>query len=150
MVTRELIDDFLALDSFAVVGVSRSGKKFGNSVYRMLKERGKEVYPVNRLAEKVDGERCYAYLRELPDAVDGVVIVVRPQQAETVLKEAAEAGIRRVWIQQGSESKKSIQFCEQYGLQAVYGQCIIMYSDPVESIHKFHRWCLKVLGKLPL
>ncbi len=149
MVTRKLIDDFLALNSFAVVGVSRSGKKFGNSVFRILRERGKKVFAVNRLAEKVEGERCFARLQDLPEKVDGVVIAVAPKEAESVVKEAAETGIRRVWIQQGSETRRSIQFCEQYGLDAVYGKCIIMFSEPVESFHKFHRWCLKVLGKLP-
>ncbi len=149
MVSRKSIEDFLSLDSFAVVGVSRSGKKFGNSIYRLLRDRGSKVFPVNRLADSVEGERCYAHLRDLPEKVDGVIIVVPPQQTDSVLKEVAEEGIRRVWIQQQSETEKSIHFCEQYGLEAVYGQCFMMYSEPVESFHKFHRWCLKMLRKLP-
>lgn len=144
-----MIDDFLALHSFAVVGVSRTGKKFGNSVYRLLKARGDKVYPVNRLADVVEGERSYARLEDLPESVDGVVVVVPPDQTEAVVKEAAETGIRRIWMQQGSESRKAIQFCEQYGLEAVYGHCIFMFSEPVISIHKFHRWFMKVLGKIP-
>ncbi len=149
MVTRKSIEEFLALKSFAVVGVSRSGKKFGNSVYRLMKEKGNKVYPVNRLAENVEGEHCYHHLRDLPERVDGVVIVIPREQTDAVLKEAAEAGIRKVWIQQQSETENSVHICEQYGLEAITGQCFLMFSEPVESVHRFHRWCLKVLGLLP-
>lgn len=147
--TQKIIDDFLGQESFAVVGVSRSGKKIGNSVYRMLKERGRKVYPVNPSTASIEGDRCYATLQDVPHKVGGVVIVVPPKQTEAVLKQVAEKGIQRVWMQQGSESRKAIQYCEQYGLDAVYGRCIFMFSEPVESMHKVHRWGLKVLGRLP-
>lgn len=149
MNSLKIVDNFLAQNSFAVVGVSRSGKKFGNSIYRMLKERGRKVFPVNPLTESVEGDRCYPHLRDLPEKVGGVVVVVPPKQTESIVKEAAEAGIRRVWMQQGSESRKAIQYCEQFGLDAVYGQCIFMFAEPVTSFHKFHMWTRKILGRLP-
>jgi predicted CoA-binding protein len=149
MVKKRSIDDFLTLKSFAVVGVSRDNKKFGNSVYRMLKERGVKVYPVNPNTDRVDGERCYSRLTELPEKVEGVVIVVPPKQTEAVVKEAAEVGIQNVWMQQGAESRSAIQFCEQYGIDAVHGECIFMFVEPVISVHKFHRWTKKLFHKLP-
>ena len=143
------IDDFLNQDSYAVVGVSRTGKKFGNSVYRMLKERGFAVFPVNPQVGSIDGDRCYARVQDLPKRVGGVVIVVPPKQTERVLKDVAEAGIRRVWMQQGSESKRAIQYCDQFGIEAVYGRCIFMFAEPVESIHKVHRWVANLFHRLP-
>lgn len=139
----------MAQKSFAVVGVSRSGKKFGNSIYRMLKERGRRVFAINHRAQNIDGDRCYRDLAELPESVDAVVISVPPKQTERVVKQAAEAGIQRVWMQQGSESRKAIQYCEQYGLDAVYGCCIFMYAEPVTSIHKVHWWLTRVVGRIP-
>jgi len=59
------------------------------------------VHPV---AEVVDGVRCYSNLKTLPEPVGGVIICVPPDQAVTAVREAAEAGIRHVWLQQGAES----------------------------------------------
>ena len=96
MNTRISITNFLNQHSYAVVGVSRSGKKFGNSVYKMLRERGSTVYAVNPSAEAIDGVRCYAKLKDLPALVDGVVVVVPPKQTESVVREAAAEGIQRI------------------------------------------------------
>jgi uncharacterized protein len=115
----------------------------------MLRERGSTVYAVNPSAEAIDGVRCYAKLKDLPALVDGVVVVVPPKQTESVVREAAAEGIQRIWLQQGSESRKAIQYCEQYGVEVIHGQCIFMFAEPVTSVHKFHRWAMKVVGKLP-
>jgi hypothetical protein len=31
----------------------------------------------------------------------------------------------------------------------VQKECILMFAEPVKSIHGIHRWIWKVLGKLP-
>jgi predicted CoA-binding protein len=149
MNSQKTIGEFLAQHSFAVVGVSRHSKKFGNQIYKMLKEKGKEVFPINSFADHVEGDRCYPGLHALPKKVDGVVVVVPPKEAEHVVKEAAGLGIRRIWMQQGSESRSAIQYCEQYGLDIVHGECIFMYAEPVVSFHKFHRFMRQVFGRMP-
>ncbi len=149
MYSRSTIDDFLAQSSFAVVGVSRDPGKFGNAVFRMLQDRGVKVYAVNSHVDSIDGVKCYGSLKDLPEKVEGVVSVVPPDQTEIIVKQIAELGIRRVWMQQGSESRKAIQYCEQYGIDAVYGRCIMMFAEPVASVHKLHRWALKLLHRLP-
>lgn len=149
MNSQKTIGEFLTQHSFAVVGVSRNGKKFGNRIYKMLKEKGKEVFPINSFADRVERDRCYPGLHALPKKVDGVVIVVPPREAEQVVKEAAGLGIRRIWMQQGSESRSAIQYCEQYGLEVVHGECIFMYAEPVVSFHKIHRWARKLVGMMP-
>ena len=149
MIQKNTIDDFLSLRSYAVVGVSRNGKKFGNIIYRMLKLRDCRVYAVNPHAEEVEGDRCYPRLKALPEKVEGVVIVVPPKQTESIVKEIAAEGIRRVWMQQGSESKSAIEYCEQYGLDAIHGHCLLMFAEPVISVHRFHRWGMELFHKLP-
>ena len=63
--------------------------------------------------------------------------------------EANEAGIKKIWMQQGSESPKAIKFCKENGIELVEGECIMMFSEPVKSIHKFHRGLNKLFGKYP-
>ena len=147
--TRAAVDDFISQETLAVVGVSRDQKKFGNAAYRALKEKGYRVFPINRSVDTVEGDRCYASLSALPEKVDGVVIVVPPQETEQVVREAQAAGIPRVWMQQGAESEAAIRYCQENGLREVHGECIMMFAPPVNSVHRWHRVAWKVLGKLP-
>ena len=72
-----------------------------------------------------------------------------PVEAEKVVKQAYEVGIRNVWLQQGAQSDSAIQFCKDNGINVVHNECILMFAEPVASFHKFHRWVWKILGKLP-
>jgi uncharacterized protein len=147
--TKTAVESFVGQHKLAVVGVSRDPKKFGNMAYKALKEKGYAVYPINRNVEIVAGDKCYANLGALPEPVEGVVIVVPPQETEQVVREAEAAGIKNVWMQQGSESEAAIQYCQQHGLDEVHGECIMMFAPPVGSFHRWHRGAWKMFGKLP-
>lgn len=143
------VDQFLNQKKLAVVGVSRQKTKFGSNIYRDLKKKGFQVIPVNPHMETFDSERCYPDLKSLPEPVDGAVLVVPPAQTEQVVKDAAAANVPLIWMQQGSESKTAVQFCKEHNITVVSGECILLYAEPVGSIHKFHRWLKKLFGRMP-
>jgi uncharacterized protein len=147
--TTETIQEVLAQRTLALVGVSRSGKKFGNAIYRELKAKGYKVFPVHPQAEGVEGDPCYPDLKSLPEKAGAVVICVPPIEAERVVQQAFEAGITRVWLQQGAESSATIRYCENHEMATVHGQCIMMFAEPVRSFHGFHRWIWRLIGKYP-
>ncbi len=149
MTKNNAIENFVAQHTLALVGVSRSGKKFGNLAFNALKGKGYRVFPIHPQAETIAGERCYRSLRELPEPVTSVFVSVPPAESERVVREAASAGIRRVWLQQGAESADAIRFCEENGMQVIHGECVLMFAPPVTSIHRCHRWLWKTLGRLP-
>lgn len=148
--TRKLdVDQFLSQKKLAVVGVSRQKTKFGSNIYHELKKKGFRVFPINPHMETFAGERCYPDLKSLPEPVDGAVLAVPPAQTEQVVKDAAAANVPLIWMQQGSESKTAIQFCKERNITVVSGECILLYAEPVGSIHKFHRWLKKLFGRMP-
>jgi hypothetical protein len=149
MTSKAAVADFVGQRKLAVVGVSRQGKKFGNFAFRELRSKGYELFPVHPQAETIEGERCYPSLRALPEPVDALLIVVPPAQTEQVVRDAATAGIRRVWMQQGAESPAAIKFCQENGIREVHGECILMFSEPLAWWHRAHRWAWRLLGKLP-
>jgi predicted CoA-binding protein len=149
MITKSSVDDFLSHRPWAVVGASRDPKKFGTAAYRELKAKGYPLFPVNPKADSIEGDQCYANLAGLPQAVEGVLIITPPAQTEQVVREAAAAGIRRVWMQQGAQSDAAIRFCQANGISEVHGECILMHAPGTASFHKMHRWVWGVLGKLP-
>ena len=127
VVNGELIRSFLDKKNvFAVVGASRNPEKYGHRVYRNLKEAGYTVYPVNPNADEVLGDKCYPKLESLPVKPDVVDLVVPPKVTEEVVKECRSLGIRKVWMQPGSESEKSVEFCKKNGIEVVYGVCVMI------------------------
>jgi uncharacterized protein len=145
----DLIKEFLALKNIAVVGVSSTGKGFGISVYNHLKERNYNVIPINIKGGTVNGNKFATSLKLLDSKIDGIITVVPPIETEKIVKEAKELGINKIWMQQGSESPNAIKFCQDNNIDLVHGECIMMFSEPVNSIHKFHRGVFKLFGKYP-
>jgi hypothetical protein len=138
------VEEFLAEKRIAVVGVSRT-RGFGNNALRTLASQGYDAFPVNPQAETVEGRKCYRSLSEIPGGVGSVLMVVRPEQTTRVVEECIRLGIKKVWMQQGSESEEAIGAAREGNISVVHHACILMYAQP-KSIHRFHRWINKILG----
>lgn len=95
------IEDFLNQKNIAVAGVTRNHpNEAANAIYRKLKSAGYNVFAVNPNAESVEGDRCYPDLQSISESLDGVVVVTKPFAAEDVVRECAEIGVPRVWMQE--------------------------------------------------
>ena len=149
MNTKQDIQEFLAQKTLAMAGISRSEKAFSAVVNNELKAKGYRVLPVNPHAGTIAGEPCYPSMAALPERVGGVVVFTPPAETEKVVRDAAAQGITRVWLQQGTASAAALAFCREKGMQVVSGKCIMMFAEPVGSIHGVHRWFAKVFGQLP-
>ena len=147
--SKQTIEAFLQSKTLAVVGVSHSSEKFGNYLYKEIKKAGYKVYAINPNLDMIDGDRCYAGLGALPEKPDGVVIVVQPQAVLAVLEDAAAQGIKKVWLQQGADSPEAEEKARSLGLSIVSGEWLMMFMEPVQSIHKLHRSVRKVFGLYP-
>lgn len=151
MITKDMIDDFISKHSLAIVGVSRTkgSHKFGNSAFKELKAKGYALTLVHPSGEVIEGQPSYPSLKDLPHPVDGVLVIVPPHQAENVVRDAHAAGIKRIWLQQGAESREAIEYCQQNGMSVIHGHCILMFAQPMAFMHKPHRWVMKLIGQLP-
>jgi predicted CoA-binding protein len=149
MTSKAAVSDFVGQHKLAIVGASRKKGKFGNMALKELRAKGYKLFPVHPEADSIEGEPCYRSFSALPEAVGGVLVVVPPAQAEKVVRDAATAGIRRVWLQQGAESSAAVKFCEENGIPVVQGECILMFAEPAAWFHRAHRWVWKLMGKLP-
>ena len=143
-----LIDHFIASKRIAVIGMSSSGKKFGNYVCKELESRGYEIFPIHPGTQMIDGRYCYPDLESLGGKVQCVWISISPQKVPAVLKEANKIGLKNIWLQQGAWSPEVQQTIDQLGLPVISKKCILMYAPPVHSIHKFHRTLKGIFGGL--
>jgi len=123
----ELIQEFINQRVWAVVGSSRDPTKYGNRIFRSLLKAGYVVYPVNPNARWIDGHKVYPTLKALPEPPGVVDIVVPPRVTERIVRECAQLGLKRVWIQPGAESKEALEYCRQKGIKTVYGVCAMIH-----------------------
>jgi len=125
--TAEIIEDFLSEGPYAVVGASTDRAKYGNKVLRSYLQNGKEVYPINPKAEEVEGVKAYPDLASLPATPRGISVITPPMVTEKIVAQAAELGIRFVWMQPGAESADAVRAARDAGIEVVAdGSCALV------------------------
>ncbi len=144
---NQFVKEFIKSKRIAVVGVSQSETKFGNSVYRALKSKGYDVIPVHQTMENFDQDLCYKTIQAISPKVDAVLINVKKGNVKSILDDAHQAEIKKIWLQQGSETPETVQYAQMLGLNIVSGSCILMYAEPVKSVHAVHRWIWRLIKK---
>jgi uncharacterized protein len=147
MLSQHTIDDFLAQRHIALVGMSRNPKHFTRVVADRLRAGGRTVYPVNPVTEEVGGERCYRSLADVPEPLDGVLVMVDASRAKDVVDDCVARGVTRVWLHRGtgrgSSSPEAVERCHEAGIAVVDGACVLMFTDPVAWYHRVHHLVVK-------
>jgi predicted CoA-binding protein len=91
------VTEFLSSRRVAVAGVSRTGTSAANAIFARLRRAGFDVFPINPHTTELEGVRAYPTITAIGTPVDGVVVATHPDVAVAV-REAAGAGVRRVWF----------------------------------------------------
>jgi predicted CoA-binding protein len=124
---EKLIENFLDKSNvFAVVGASRDPSKYGHQVYRDLRAAGYKVYPVNPNANEILGDKCCPSIESLPELPQIVDLVVPPKVTKQIVRECKRLGIKKVWMQPGSESEIALKFCKENNIKVVHGVCVMV------------------------
>lgn len=154
MPTRAAIDDFMAQERLAFVGVSHDPKAFSAGVYRELRDHGYELHPVNPGTDTIEGDACVRSVPELPVGLDGAIVMVAAERAADVVQECVDHGIPRIWLHKGvgpsSVSDEAVAICRDHGVEVVDGACPLMFAEPAAWFHRVHRLEQKVTGRLPV
>jgi predicted CoA-binding protein len=151
-VSLETIEEFLAQKRIAMVGISRESKDFSVMLFEELCRRGYDVVPVNPGLAVMSGRQCYARVQDIKPAVDGALLMTSPGVTDAVVRDCAEAGIRRVWMYRaagaGAVSAKAVEFCRARGIAVVPGKCPYMFL-PENGFHKIHGFVRRITGSFP-
>jgi len=126
----DVLEEFLALPNYAVVGASRHPAKYGYKVVKDLLAKGYTVFPVNPNVEAIEGLACYGTLADIPERIDVVNIVVPPYITKVIVEQCGDLGLKRVWMQPGAESEEAIALCHRYGIEVVHSTCVMVMSGP--------------------
>lgn len=150
MKTRKDIEKFLAGESFALCGLSRSGKKFSNMLFNKMLELNYKVYPVNPNAEVIDGSKTFKSINDLPKDCTRLILMTPKSEGLALIKDAVSIGITDIWVQQGAETNEIIEFSKANNhLNIIYGYCLWMFISPEGFPHNLHKGILQIFQKYP-
>lgn len=120
---RATVDRVLAMQTWAVVGLSTNRSREAYGVAAFLQARGRRIVPVHPKAETVLGETGYARLADIPFDVDVVDCFVRSELVGPVVDEAIEKGTKAVWLQLGVIDQDAAMRADAAGLDVVMDRC---------------------------
>jgi len=110
--------------TIAVVGATNDTEKPAGYVPAYLMEHGFRVIPVNPTETEVLGEKSYADLASVREAIDVVDIFRRSEDVPPVVEEAIRIGAKAVWMQQGITHREAAKRAREAGLDVVMDRCM--------------------------
>ncbi len=154
-----LVQDFLAQERIAVVGVSDRRETGCNLAYRKFKESGYAVSAVNPRLTSFEGDPCYPDLQSIPEKPDAVFILTNPNITEQIIEQCVDLGIQRVWMHclmgtkpglaasMTSVSQEAVRMCRENGIEVIPGSCPNQFLKP-DFGHTLMRGMFRTFGFL--
>ena len=111
------------------------------------------MFAVNPNATEVEGDATYPDLASIPGGVDAVVIATSAAHAPGTMREAADMGIRYVWMHRsfgaGSVSEDATRIGRDAGILVIDGGCPLMFGKASDGGHRMMCRMMKLTGKVP-
>lgn len=112
------------IKTIAEVGLSPLKKRPSYRIARGLQGAGYRIIPVRPYVDEILGEKAYASLSDVPDAVD-LVHVFRPARfLDGIVDECLAKGFKRLWIQEGIINERAALRASEQGMLVVMDRCI--------------------------
>lgn len=110
----------------AVVGASPKPDRDSHQIMAMLQRHGYRTIPVNPqvTGSSILGELVYASLAEVPERIDIVDVFRNSAAAGPVVLEAAELGLKTIWLQLGVRNDAAAAAARAKGATVIQDRCI--------------------------
>ena len=90
--------------TIALIGASNDKNKYGNKIYKNLRNKGYHVIPINPKEKSIEGDKAYSSIEEMEKLPAIANFVVPPHIAMKIAQNITKLGIKHLWFQPGSES----------------------------------------------
>ncbi|MBN1873069.1 MAG: acetate--CoA ligase [Anaerolineae bacterium] len=131
-----MLDAFFSPKSVAVIGASRDPEKLGYAVLNNIIKANYEgqVYPINPKADEILGYTAYPSIKDVPDPIDLVVIVIPYRFVPPALEECGQKGVTAVVVisagfreagREGLERElELIEIAHKYNMRLIGPNCL--------------------------
>ena len=114
-----------AYRTVAVIGLSSREARPSYGVSRYMQANGYRIIPVNPNETEVLGEKAYAHLSEIAEAVEIVNVFRRSEFVREIVESAIQNGARCIWMQEGVSDESAAERAREAGLAVVMNRCIL-------------------------
>ena len=114
--------------TIAIIGATDNPSKYGNVIYKDLKRKGYNIFPVNPGRNSVDDDQAYISISELPKKPTIINFVVPPTVTLEILQDCLEMNLLNVWVQPGAEDPAVMTFLQENHFNYLANACIMVQS----------------------
>lgn len=119
---------WLEYKNWAVVGASQDTSRYGYKIVKKLEKKGYNALPVTPKYEDIEGTKAYPTIMDIDEHVDVVNFVVNPHIGLKVLDECIRKGVKRIWLQPGTQSDELIRKAVDNGIEVVDACILVVLS----------------------
>ncbi len=111
--------------TIAMVGASANWNRPSYFAMKYMQDKGYRVIPVNpnEVGTEILGERVYASLTDIPEAVDMVDCFRVADAIGPIAEQAIEIGAKVLWMQLWVSNAAAAEVAEAAGLKVVMNRC---------------------------
>lgn len=124
MDSQKIKEEMLAKKSWAVVGVTAKKDKYGYKIWKTLKNHKYKTFGVNPNYDEIEGEKIYNNLKNIPEEIDVVDMVIPPRLSINVLDEIKDLGIKYIFFQPGTYNDEVVEKAKDLGFKYLIDDCI--------------------------
>ena len=119
---REILETYKTL---AVVGLSSNKARPSYGVSAYMRSHGYRIIPINPNEQSVLGEKAFAALDDVPEAIEVVVIFRRSESVPEVIEAALRRHAKAIWMQEGVIHEEAAARAREAGVFVVQDRCIL-------------------------
>jgi predicted CoA-binding protein len=112
----------------AIFGATNDSSKYGNIIYKDLKNKNITVYGINPKATTILGDPAYHSIKDIPEKPDILIFVVPPKITFSLIKDAVAEGYDSFWLQPGAESEEIIEYLIENNKNYLANACVMVES----------------------
>ncbi len=110
----------------AVIGASDKPDRFSYKAFKLLQEKGHQVYPVHQRIKTVEGTPVFASIKDIPQDIDTVTLYVAADISNQLTNDILECVPQRIIFNPGAENPQLAAKAQAKGIHTVEDCTLVM------------------------
>lgn len=110
----------------AIYGASSKPERYSYKAFRMLREKGHQVFPIHIRIKEIEGVPVYRSLGDIKEPIHTLTLYMGPAAQESIMEDILSHPPQRVVFNPGTENPPFREQLEQAGVQTLEACTLVM------------------------